>query len=80
MRWPGWHRVSVRKPLAVAAFVWTMSLCTAAFFMGVDIPPGIQSVLIAVVPSCVVGYAASSAWEATQAPRCEEEEGDKKDE
>ena len=62
-KWPGWHKISVRKPLAVAAFVWTMSLCTAAFFMDRDIPSGVQSVLIAVVPSCIVGYAASSAYE-----------------
>jgi hypothetical protein len=66
MSWPGWHKVSVRKPLAVAAFVWTMGLCTAAFCFERDIPPGIQSVMIAVVPSCIVGYAASSAWEATK--------------
>jgi hypothetical protein len=66
LSWPGWNRVCVRKPLAVAAFIWTMLLCTAAFFMGRDIPPGVQSVMIAVVPSCIVGYAASSAWEATK--------------
>jgi hypothetical protein len=64
--WPGWRNISVRKPLAAAAFVWTMFLCTAAFFMGRDLMPGVTSVLIAIVPSCIVGYAASSAWEATQ--------------
>ena len=66
MTWPGWRNIPIRKPLAVAAFTWTMFLCTAAFFMGRDIPPGVQSVMIAVVPSCIVGYAASSAWEATK--------------
>jgi hypothetical protein len=66
MAWPGWHRVSVRKPLAVAAFTWTVFLCTAAFFMGRDIPTGVQSVMTAVVPTCIGGYALSSAWEATK--------------
>jgi hypothetical protein len=64
--WSGWRNVPVRKPLAVGAFTWTMLLCTAAFFMGRDIPPGVQAVMIAVVPTCIVGYAASSAWEATK--------------
>jgi len=71
MRWPGWSNVSVRKPLAVAAFVWTMGLCSIAFFMGRDIPPGIQSILIAVVPSCILGYCGSSAWETTHQPKDE---------
>jgi hypothetical protein len=75
MKWRGWRRVSVRKPLAVAAFVWTMSLCTAAFFMARDLPSGVVSVLLALVPSCIVGYAASSAYEAGQGPKKEEEEG-----
>jgi hypothetical protein len=72
--WPGWHKVSVRKPLAAAAFVWTMGLCTAAFCTGRDIPPGVQSVLIAVAPTCIAGYAASSAYEAVKAPK-EEKDG-----
>jgi hypothetical protein len=74
MSWPGWHRVSVRKPLAVAAFAWTMGICTAAFCLDRDIPPGIQSVMIAVVPSCIVGYAASSAYESVR--REEKDESD----
>jgi hypothetical protein len=76
MHWQGWRNVSVRKPLAVLSFVWTMGLCTAAYFMGRDIPPGIQSILSAVTPTCIGGYALSSAYEAARVPKEEE----KKDE
>jgi hypothetical protein len=74
MKWPGWRKVSVRKPMAAAAFVWTVSLCSAAFFMDRDIPPGIQAVMIAFVPSCIVGYAASSAYESVRTREDEEKD------
>jgi hypothetical protein len=66
MIWQGWRNVPVRKPLAVIAFIWTVGFCSIAFYWSRDIPPGIQSVMIAVVPSCIIGYAGSSAWEATK--------------
>jgi hypothetical protein len=75
MRCPSWHRISVRKPLAVMSFFWTMGLCTVAYFMGRDIPPGIQSILIAVAPTCIGSYVLSSAYESVRTPR----EDEKKD-
>jgi hypothetical protein len=73
--WPGWHKVSVRKPLAVLAAVWCLALPTMAWVTGRDIPPGAVSVLLAVAPSCVLGYCGSSAYEAARAPREEDKDG-----
>jgi hypothetical protein len=64
--WPGWCNVSVRKPLAVFSALWGAGVCTLAFFFNRDIPPGIVSVMVAIIPTCIGSYAASSAWETTQ--------------
>ncbi len=73
MKWPGWYNVSVRKPLAALSTLWGMLLCTIAFVTGHDIPPGVQSVMIAIIPACVASYAASSAYETVRTPQNEEE-------
>jgi hypothetical protein len=66
MSWPGWHKISVRKPLAVFSVVWGAVMCTVAFCLNRDIPPGVVSVMVAIIPTAIGSYAASSAWEATK--------------
>ena len=62
-RWPGWYNLSVRKPIAVATFIWCMLLCTLSFIFNRDIPQGAVTILSWIVPSCLLGYHASSAYE-----------------
>ncbi|GHV45736.1 hypothetical protein FACS1894204_05670 [Synergistales bacterium] len=64
MRWPGWYRVSVRKPLAVAAAVWGAGLVSLAFWFDKDIPPRAADVMEVLIYMCVGGYVGSSAYEA----------------
>lgn len=72
MKWPGWYNVPVRKPLAALSTLWGMAICTVAFALGRDIPPGVQSVMIAIIPACVGSYAASSAYETVRTTQNEE--------
>jgi hypothetical protein len=61
-----WSRTSVRKPLAVYSTVWGAAICSLAFLLDRDIPPGAVTVMTAFIPVCVGSYAASSAYEATR--------------
>jgi hypothetical protein len=74
MSWPGWHKVSVRKPLAVFSAFWGAAICTAAFGLDRDLPPGVVSVMVAIIPTCIGSYAASSAYEAVKTPKEEKDE------
>jgi hypothetical protein len=75
LSWPGWHKISVRKPLAVVSAVWGAAMCTGAFLFGRDLPPGVVSVMVAIIPTCIGSYAASSAYEAVKTPKEGNDEG-----
>jgi hypothetical protein len=74
MRWPGWYKVSVRKPLAVAAFVFCAGL--SAYSVGVDrdIPPNTAEILKWSVCVCIGGYCGSSAYETVGARKEDKDE------
>ena len=73
LTWPGWSRVSVRKPLAVAAFALTAGLCVAAFVINRDLPGNVADVVKWLTAVAVGGYAGTSAWETVK----EREKNDK---
>lgn len=74
MNWPGWHKVSVRKPLAVAAFFFCAGLSAASFICNRDIPPNTADILKWSVCVCIGGYCGSSAYEAVGARKGEKDE------
>jgi hypothetical protein len=76
MSWPGWYKVSVRKPLAVAAFVFCSVLSAASFLADRDIPTNTAEILKWSVCVCIGGYCGSSAYETvgTGAKREEKDE------
>jgi hypothetical protein len=74
LNWIG--RQSIRKPLGWLTAFFIIVVVNIYMFRREDIPPGIQSVLMALVaiPCAVVG---SSSYEATHMPR--EEDGDEQE-
>jgi hypothetical protein len=64
MGWPGWYKISVRKPLAVAAFVFCAGLSMFSFIFDRDIRPNTADILKWSVCVCIGGYCGSSAYEA----------------
>ncbi|GHV34416.1 hypothetical protein FACS1894187_04920 [Synergistales bacterium] len=74
IRWPGWKHISARKPLAVAAFIWAMGLCTVVFFKGRDFPPNVTEIVKWVSVTVIGGYCGTSAWEAVHKERDKQDE------
>ncbi|GHV45309.1 hypothetical protein FACS1894204_04100 [Synergistales bacterium] len=69
MGWPGWYKISARKPLAVLSAVWGAGLVSLAFWYDQDIPPRAADVMEVLIGACVGGYCLSSAYEAGKAPK-----------
>jgi hypothetical protein len=73
LNWIG--RQSIRKPLGWLAALFIMFVVCVYMKRGADIPPGIQSVVMALtaIPCAVIG---SSSYEAVRAPK--EDDDDEK--